>query len=43
MISESTLATITRVALGGAILLVIPGVIWLAIKYVEFLTWAGNL
>ena len=43
MISEATLATLTRVALVGAILLVIPGAIWLVIRYIQFLAWAGNL
>lgn len=44
MFSESTLAVATKVGLVAATLLVAaPGAIWLAIKYIQFLTWAGNL
>ena len=44
MFSESTLAVATKVGLVAATLLVlIPGAIWLVVKYIEFLTWAGNL
>lgn len=44
MISESTLAVAVRVALVGAVLFIaVPGAIWLAIKYVEFISWVGGL
>ena len=44
MINENTLAVVTKVAIIAAILFVaVPGVIWMAIKYFEFLAWAGNL
>lgn len=44
MIDEEILAAIVTVGLVAAIVLVlIPGAIWLVVKYIEFLTWAGNL
>ena len=44
MINEDTLAVVTKVAafLAG-IFIVIPGAVWLLIKYIQFLAWAGNL
>lgn len=43
MISESTLAVAARVALVAAILLAVPGAIWLVIRYIEFISWVGGL
>lgn len=44
MISESTLAVVTKLAIVCLVLFLwIPGMIWLATWYLEFLTWTGNL
>jgi len=43
MISEDALAVVTKVGLVALVLfVVIPGAIWLVIRYVEFLAWAGS-
>ena len=43
MISEDALAIITKVGLVGAVLaVVVPSAIWMVIRYVEFLAWAGS-
>ena len=44
MIDEKTLAIFTKVGILGAVLFaVIPAAIWVFIKYVQFLSWAGGL
>lgn len=44
MFNEDTLVIITKVAIIAAILFVaVPGAIWLAIKYIEFISWVGGL
>lgn len=44
MISESTLAVVTKVAIIAAILFVaVPAAIWWVVRYIEFLSWASNL
>lgn len=44
MISEDTLATLTKIGIVAAVLFVLlPAAIWVLVKYVEFLVWAGNL
>lgn len=43
MISEDALAVVTKVGIIAAALFVaVPGAIWLVIRYVEFLAWAGS-
>jgi|GEM_PF-3084339 len=43
MISEDALAVAARVGIVAAVLfVVVPGAIWLVIRYVEFLAWAGS-
>ena len=44
MINEDTLAVVTKLAIDCLVLFLwIPGMIWLVIRYIEFLAWAGNL
>lgn len=44
MISEDALVIITKVAIVAAVLFVLlPACIWVLVKYVEFLAWAGSL
>lgn len=44
MISEDTLATLTKIGIvAGVLFVLLPAAIWVLVKYVEFLVWAGNL
>lgn len=44
MFDQKTLSIITKVGIVAAILFVaVPVVIWMAIKYLQFLGWAGGL
>lgn len=44
MFDQKTLAIITKVvALVAVLFIVIPAAIWLLIKYLQFLGWAGGL
>ena len=44
MTKKKPLSIITKVGIVAAILFVaVPAVIWMAIKYVQFLAWTGGL
>ena len=44
MISEDTLAILTKIGvLIAALFVLVPAAVWLLVKYIEFLSWAGNL